>query len=376
MGLLLSPFTASANACVTLGKWALADGSLKILALDDLLNRASRARAVLLGEEHDNAQHHAWQLHLLAALHARQPEMMIGFESFPRRVQPVLDRWASGQMSEAELLRDTQWEQIWGIDPQLYLPLFHFARMHRIPMLALNVERGLVQRVGQQGWRAIPISEREGVGDPSPATPAYLQSLYLSYRAHGSADTTPASGLEDPKFRNFADSMLLWDRAMAEALARPLLTQRTSLVVGIAGRGHLEYRHGIPRQLHALGIDESVVLLPWDNEAQCEPPPPNIADAVFGLNATAMHADTPRLGVELGLSNDRVRIQRIMANTVAAQSGLLAGDILETVAGSPVASMQSVISIVRRQAPGTWLPIVVNRDGKRLELIAKFPPRP
>ncbi|MFN0314212.1 MAG: ChaN family lipoprotein [Burkholderiales bacterium] len=375
LGFLHWPSTASADDCVALGKWTLADGSLKTLPPGDLLSRATRARVILLGEEHDNAQHHAWQLHVLAALHASQPEMMIGFESFPRRVQPVLDRWVSGQLSEAELLRDTQWERVWGIDAQLYLPLFHFARMHRIPMLALNVERSLVQRVGQQGWRAIPLAEREGVGDPSPATPAYLQALYPAFRAHGAAESTPSTGLEDPRFRNFADSMLLWDRAMAEAIARPLLAQQVSLVVGIAGRGHLEYRHGIPRQLQALGIDGAVVLLPWDTGAQCESPPANIADAVFGLNPASMRANTPRLGVELAPSNDRVRIQQVVANSVAAQSGLLAGDILETVAGTPVTSMQMVISIVRRQAPGTWLPIVVSRDGKRVELVAKFPPK-
>ena len=375
LGLLQWPFMLRASDCVPLGKWTLGDGSLKTLSGTELLNRVVQSRAVLLGEEHDNAQHHAWQLHVLAALHARRPEMMIGFESFPRRAQPVLDRWVGGQLSESEFLRDVDWEQTWGIDSQLYLPLFHFARMHRIPMLALNVDRALVQRVGQQGWRAVPDSERQGIGDPSPATHAYLQALYPSFRAHDDSKSASTTDLDDPRFRNFVDSMLLWDRAMAEAIARPLLSNQATLVVGIAGRGHLEYRHGIPRQLQSLGIDEAVVLLPWDIGSACEPPPQNIADALFGMNATAMRTDTPRLGVELGLSNERVRIQQVMANTVAAQAGLLTGDILENIAGTTISNMQTVISIVKRQAPGTWLPIVISRDGKRVELVAKFPPR-
>ncbi len=375
VGLLQWQPVVNASDCVPLGKWTLGDGSLKTLSGAELLNRVVQSRAVLLGEEHDNAQHHAWQLHVLAALHARQPEMMIGFESFPRRAQPVLDRWVGGQLSESEFLRDVDWEQTWGIDSQLYLPLFHFARMHRIPMLALNVNRSLVKRVGEQGWRAIPASDREGVGDPSPATQAYLQALYPSFRAHDDSKSVPTADLDDSWFRNFVDSMLLWDRAMAEAIARPLLSKQATLVVGIAGRGHLEHRYGIPHQLQSLGIDEAVVLLPWDIGSACEPPPQNIADAVFGMNATAMRADSPRLGVELGLSNERVRIQQVMANTVAAQTGLLAGDILEAVAGTMISNMQTVISIVKRQAPGTWLPIVVSRDGKRVELVARFPSR-
>ncbi len=89
-----------------------------------------------------------------------------------------------------------------------------------------------------------------------------------------------------------------------------------------------------------------------------------------------MRAETPRLGVELGVLNGRVRIQQVVANSIAAQAGLLAGDILENAAGTVISSMQAVISIVKRQAPGTWLPIVVSRDDKRVELVAKFPPKP
>ena len=33
-----------------------------------------------------------------------------------------------------------------------------------------------------------------------------------------------------------------------------------------------------------------------------------------------------------------------------------------------------LIAIVQRQAPGTWLPMEIERDGGRLEFIAKFPP--
>ena len=57
-----------------------------------LIADMARRDVVLLGEHHDEADHHRWQLHTLAALHAQRPRMVIGFEAFPRRVQPVLDR--------------------------------------------------------------------------------------------------------------------------------------------------------------------------------------------------------------------------------------------------------------------------------------------
>ena len=47
-------------------------------------------------------------------------------EMFPRRLQPVLDRWVAGGLSEAEFLKQAEWDRVWHYDPQLYLPILHF----------------------------------------------------------------------------------------------------------------------------------------------------------------------------------------------------------------------------------------------------------
>jgi S1-C subfamily serine protease len=44
------------------------------------------------------------------------------------------------------------------------------------------------------------------------------------------------------------------------------------------------------------------------------------------------------------------------------------------VAGGVVKAVSDVQRAVHRQAPGTWLPLRVSRDGAELELVAKFPP--
>ena len=38
-------------------------------------------------------------------------------------------------------------------------------------------------------------------------------------------------------------------------------------------------------------------------------------------------------------------------------------------------SAQDLIGVVQRQSPGTWLPLVLKRDGKTVETVAKFPPQ-
>ncbi len=73
---------------------------------DDAPARLAANAVVLLGEKHDEAEHHRWQLHTMAVLHCLRDDVVLGFEMFPRRVQPVLDRWSKGELSEAAFLEE------------------------------------------------------------------------------------------------------------------------------------------------------------------------------------------------------------------------------------------------------------------------------
>ena len=88
---------APAPACLVPGAWhGLAQGAPHPLSGAEALALVSDRDVVLLGEKHDEYDHHAWQLQTLAALYALRPQMVIGFEAFPRRAQAVLDQWVAG----------------------------------------------------------------------------------------------------------------------------------------------------------------------------------------------------------------------------------------------------------------------------------------
>ena len=115
----------SATACQRAGAWVdPSDGEQ--LAHADVLDRAATQAVVLLGETHDDMEHHRWQLSTLAGLRAHRPDVVVGFEAFPRRNQPVLDRWSKGELQTASFLDAAQWRRVWGYDAALYLPLFDF----------------------------------------------------------------------------------------------------------------------------------------------------------------------------------------------------------------------------------------------------------
>ncbi len=384
----------AAEQCVPVASWVsprYEHGST--LVMPRFMETLSQRPVVLLGESHDSFEHHRWQLQTIAALYAKRPDMVLGFEMFPRSVQPALDRWVKGELNEQQFLEQSEWTRVWNYDPALYLPLFHFARMNRIPMLALNVDRKLTRLVREQGWDASPIELREAVSKPAPASQGYLEFLAEIYKLHpvlsnveGKAPEhgTPEEPEEeakkdfdfnDPTFIHFTEGQLTWDRAMAEAIAGAARQPDAPLVIGIMGSGHVISRFGVPHQLDDLGVRDSAVLLPWDARRNCDELTPDIADAVFGVAAPQQQEQPkPRLGILLDDTEGLVRVKEVTQESIAEQTGIRNDDVLLELAGERVKQTGEVRKIVQRQAPGTWLPIKLKRGEEQIEVIAKFPP--
>lgn len=364
------------QACVPPGKWwmpAAAESSPTSQA--QVYKRAAASGVVLLGELHDQAEHHRWQLHTMAGLHALGGELVLGFEMFPRRVQPVLDRWVAGELSAAQFLRQSDWVNVWGFDPALYLPLFDFARMHRIPMVALNVERSLIREVGRKGESALQESQREGVGRPAPPPDEYRKYLFEVFQQHD--QSRPAKSPDAPAFLRFVESQTFWDRAMAEAIRDARRKYPGRQFIGIMGSGHT-LAGGVPHQLRALGIDDTMVMRPWEANADCARLTLRVADAVFGIDVSKDGAERdrppPRLGVVLNAVEGGIRIDQVGEGSIAAQAGLRGADVILTIAGVKPGSPGDVAAIIRRQAPGTWLPLRIRRAEGELDIVARFPP--
>lgn len=125
------------------GGWAIPGyASARPIAAEQVFADLARRSVVLLGETHDDPDHHRWQLQTIAGLYALHPKLVLALEMFPHRLQSVLYRWVAGEVSAAQFIERSEWRTVWGQDAELYLPIFQFTRMNRVPMLALNVDRG------------------------------------------------------------------------------------------------------------------------------------------------------------------------------------------------------------------------------------------
>jgi uncharacterized iron-regulated protein len=387
----------TASACATSGQWFNVKTGQSLDRSELFREIAAKAPVVLLGEYHTDADHHLWQLQTLAALYGRGANLVIGFEAFPRRLQAVLNDWVEGKLTDDAFLKASEWRQVWGYDAALYMPLFQFARLNHIPMIALNVERKLVSQVGQQGWDGVPAAEREGLSAPAPASLAYQRDLahvYLYKKAlppgadplSSSAGPNPpepdeaalADALKQPEFKRFVEAQLTWDRAMAEALAGAKAKSPGATIVGILGAGHVAEGYGVPHQLQSLGIADAKSLIPVSVDTACSHVGTSYADAIF----TVPHADEtppperPRLGVLLGDGDGAPKINRVVNDSVAEVAGLKAGDHVVRAAGLAIRTPDELVEVIARQAPGTWLPLSIRRDGQEMDVVAKFPARP
>jgi uncharacterized iron-regulated protein len=265
------------------GTWLVPDAQ-RLADEAEVLARAAAGDVVFLGESHDDAAVHRWQRRVAEALHAVRGDIALGFEMFPRSVQPVLDRWVAGAFDAEQFLAAVDWPNVWGFDAALYLPLFEFCRDRHLPMVALNCRRELVREVGRLGWDAVPEAAREGLTPPVAPPDAYRRYLFAATRGGAMGGRPGAASPDDPAFERIVRAQTVWDRAFACNIAAfRARFDSPPLVVGIIGRGHVEYRYGAPHQLADLGLTRTAVLLPT-RDAEHDPATlAGLADALFQL---------------------------------------------------------------------------------------------
>jgi uncharacterized iron-regulated protein len=327
-----------------------------------LLAAAPRLKVVLLGEIHTSAADHAWQLRSLETLAQLQRPITLGLEMVPAARQPILSRFATGQLDEANFLAKVDWPRIWGHDPELYLPLLRWARRQGVPLLALNIEPEVVRRVRQAGLKGIPAAEREGIGIPAPAGTAYRQQLRAAWQAHralsqGTGETLSSAERDD--LERFLASQLLRDRAMAERLVAAHRRNPSQLVVALMGRGHLAEGDGMTGQLRHLGLSSVLALHRPELPESCGPPPAGA-----------------RLGAYLESADGAVWVRRVAPGSAAAAAGLQLGDRVLAVNGEPVQRAGQVIRLVRQQPAGVPLQLLIERASRRLRVEVRLAPTP
>lgn len=118
------------------------------------------ARAVCVGEAHDDPHHHWAQLVVLKEVAGQGAPFATGMEMFQRPYQGVLDDFAQGKISEDDLLTRSDWRRRWSYDWELYAPMVRFTVKGGGQVLALNVSKELKDRWKKVGLEGLSEDDR------------------------------------------------------------------------------------------------------------------------------------------------------------------------------------------------------------------------
>ena len=226
---------------------------------DDAFQILQEADVVYLGERHDSVDDHAAQLAIIEGLYAENPDLAIGLEMFQRPFQPVIDRYLAGELSEEELVIQTQYMERWGFPWEFYAPILRFAQENEIPVLALNAPSEITRQIAREGLASLAGDDFRYIpplADIDTSNEDYQEFVAQAFGAHGSHGNF--------NFDNFFAAQVTWDETMAMAIAEFKAANPDTQVVVLAGNGHVIYGHGIPDRVERrLGADltQQIVLL-------------------------------------------------------------------------------------------------------------------
>jgi uncharacterized iron-regulated protein len=221
------------------------------VSFPDLIRDLASVRLVFIGELHDNAAHHRGQLQVIRALKEAGVPVVVGLEMMRKESQGALDLWTAGRMEE-ERFR-LVFDQNWGMWPY-YRDIFLYAREAQVPLLALNLPRGITQQVARNGFASLtPQQSGELPTVRCDVDAAYQEFIRRSLGGHAHNGNS---------FRNFCEAQMLWDSVMARTLLDFLEKNPGAVVVVLAGSGHA-WKYGIPEQIRRLEEVGYRVLLPF-----------------------------------------------------------------------------------------------------------------
>ena len=219
------------------------------VSMTELERQLTRARYVLLGEFHDNAEHHRLHRRLLAALVRDGRRPAIAMEQFDREHQAALQRVQNEPTPTPELLK-TAAHVNEGWNWSYYEPIIRLALDHQLPIVAANLSRADAFRVSTEGAAAV-------LGAAAGSALHLEQPLPDAARLKLEQVIEAGHCGESP--RNILAGMVAAQRARDAIMAQAL--QAYAPAVLIAGNGHVRRDFGVPHYLahYPQGDDVRVV---------------------------------------------------------------------------------------------------------------------
>jgi uncharacterized iron-regulated protein len=296
--------------------------------LDDVINAVLDKRIIYIGEFHDRFAHHNLQLQIIKGIYERYKKIAIGMEMFQRPFQDVLDDYISDRLDEREFLKQSEYFKRWGFDYNLYKPILDFSKKEKIPVIALNIEREIIDKVSKRGLESLSEQEMKKIPEEIDFSDSdYKERLISVFRMHDRG--------EDRNFDFFYQSQLLWDETMAESIDNFLRKNEDYKIIVLAGGGHIAYGSGIPKRLYRRNNFPYATIM-IDSNVDRE-----IADFVI-YPRTLEGVTAPKLMAFLSEENGLIKVVGFPENSISERAGMKKGDILLSIDDMAIRNMEDI----------------------------------
>jgi uncharacterized iron-regulated protein len=207
------------------------------LTPEQLIERLAPAPRVLVGEQHDNPDHHALELWLLQALEQKRAQGSVLMEMLNPDQQAKVDQARGHEV--ADLPAALAWQKNW--EWSMYGPIVRHALAQPYPLLAANLDRSEIMGI----YKTRPVLAGSASTAPSVQAPL-LEQIRESH----------CGLLPEEQLPSMLAVQQQRDRRMAQRL---LAAPQPALL--FAGAFHVRRDLGVPLHLGDLGVGQGSVSL-------------------------------------------------------------------------------------------------------------------
>ena len=218
---------------------------LTMASMNEMLTRSD---IIFFGEVHDDRETHRAEVMVLDALGRSKRPVVLSLEMFERDVQPVLDDYLAGRITEAELLAASR---PWPNYPTDYRPLVEMAKANNWPVVASNVPRRIASAIARHGLAvldSLPARERtHAARDILCPDDGYRTRFMAEMRSHSPAGARPSTAdtLPTAVAERYYLAQCAKDETMAESIVEARRrAPRNAIVVHFNGAFHSDFGHG------------------------------------------------------------------------------------------------------------------------------------
>ena len=229
----------------------------------------AKAKLVLLGEKHDNSDHHVLQARLVRELTAAGRRPAVAFEMIDADEQSVVTASLLEHPKDADAIAAAvRWDRKgWPPWPE-YAPIAQAALAFDLPILGANLPLAQVRAIAHGGIGAVDRETAARLGIDRELPEASAASLREELQAAHCGHLPDAA----------VDRMALAQRARdAEMAQRILLTAQGDGAVLIAGAGHVRNDRGVPSEVARLDASVRVVSVAFSEVEKAKTQPPEYA---------------------------------------------------------------------------------------------------